>query len=523
MTVDSSGPGAASGQPDPLPPAIHPQDPRYDDLALRRRNERFTHRPDYFRVVRTTDQAVAAVAHAVRSGQRIGIRSGGHSMENSVGEQPGGVIIDMAAMNGIYYDSSHHAFVVEAGATLGAVFRQLYVNWGVTVPGGWGHTVCVGGHVQGGGYGVQSRRLGSIVDYLDAVEVVTVDGTGTARATRASRDPADPNHDLWWAHTGGGGGNFGVVTRYWLRSPAATGNDPTTVLPRPPASLLTGIMTWSWQEMNRDSFHRLMRNYSAWHERNSAPGSPCAGLAARLTVSCRQEKDGPGDIVVVAISEAGEPGSRDLLKAFFAAVGDGVGGNMIIDGPKPWLYTMMPPVEDAESQRGAEHDRYKGKSGYLRRGFTADQVDTVYEYLGTPHPQLEHGALWLLSYGGQVNAVSPTATALVQRDSVLKAVYTATWLHAEDDEKNLDWIRRFYRDVYGDSGGVPVPGEVSDGAYINYPDADLADPRWNTSGVPWHHLYYKENYPRLQRVKARWDPADVFHHTLSIRPSTEAE
>jgi FAD/FMN-containing dehydrogenase len=53
---------------------------------------------------------------------------------------------------------------------------------------------------------------------------------------------------------------------------------------------------------------------------------------------------------------------------------------------------------------------------------------------------------------------------------------------------------------------------------INHPDVDLADPEWNTSGVPWHTLYYKDNYPRLQRIKSLWDPRNVFHHALSIRP-----
>ena len=53
---------------------------------------------------------------------------------------------------------------------------------------------------------------------------------------------------------------------------------------------------------------------------------------------------------------------------------------------------------------------------------------------------------------------------------------------------------------------------------INHADVDLADPEWNRSGVPWHTLYYKDNYPELQRVKRRWDPRNVFHHPLSIRP-----
>ena len=66
-------------------------------------------------------------------------------------------------------------------------------------------------------------------------------------------------------------------------------------------------------------------------------------------------------------------------------------------------------------------------------------------------------------------------------------------------------------------GGVPVPGEAYDGALINHPDIDRADPALNTSGIPWHILYYKANYPRLQQIKARWDPRDVFRHDLSIR------
>ncbi len=85
-----------------------------------------------------------------------------------------------------------------------------------------------------------------------------------------------------------------------------------------------------------------------------------------------------------------------------------------------------------------------------------------------------------------------------------------------DQDRNLAWVRALYRELFADGGGVPTPGDVTDGAFINHPDADLADPRWNTSGVPWHTLYYKDNYPRLQEVKARWDPRNVFRHALSI-------
>jgi aclacinomycin oxidase len=65
---------------------------------------------------------------------------------------------------------------------------------------------------------------------------------------------------------------------------------------------------------------------------------------------------------------------------------------------------------------------------------------------------------------------------------------------------------------------VPVPNDATDGCYINWPDSDLADPRWNKSEVSWSTLFYGANYPRLQRIKARWDPRGVFKHALSIQP-----
>ncbi|MGA9872925.1 MAG: BBE domain-containing protein, partial [Rhodococcus sp. (in: high G+C Gram-positive bacteria)] len=76
--------------------------------------------------------------------------------------------------------------------------------------------------------------------------------------------------------------------------------------------------------------------------------------------------------------------------------------------------------------------------------------------------------------------------------------------------------RNMYRDIYADTGGVPVPNDANAGAYINYPDSDLKDPAWNTSGVPWSTLYYGDHYSRLQEIKATWDPGNLFRHDLSI-------
>ncbi|GAB2701412.1 FAD-dependent oxidoreductase [Kitasatospora kifunensis] len=365
-------------------------------------------------------------------------------------------------------------------------------------------------------YGPLSRRYGSVVDHLYGVEVVVVDQDGSARVVVATREPDDPNHDLWWAHTGAGGGNFGVVTRYWLRSPDATGTDPAGLLPRAPRQLLECLVVWAWDEqMTERAFTTLLANFARWHECNSAPGSPAAGLYAVLEPAHRSA----GSFQLVVQIDAGLPGADALVTDFVSAVTAGTGATQLLNGRRtmPWLHPTTWPGNGEPGDMITR--RYKEKAGYLRRGFTATQLATIYQHL-TNSTGGSTGGMLFVGYGGQVNTVPPQATAVAQRDAVMKAVFHTTWADEQDDAANLAWIRDFYRDVYRDTGGVPVPGGVSDGSYINYPDVDLADPAWNTSGVPWQTLYYKGNYPRLQQIKARWDPRNVFHHALAIDSST---
>jgi hypothetical protein len=123
----------------------------------------------------------------------------------------------------------------------------------VTLPAGVSPNVGVGGHVVGGGFGFLCRQHGLAADHLYGVEVVVVDAMGAARSEVATREPSDPNRELWWAHTGRGGGNFGIVTRYWFRSPDATGNTPTRLLPTAPASVLTFKATWDWHAVDLEA------------------------------------------------------------------------------------------------------------------------------------------------------------------------------------------------------------------------------------------------------------------------------
>ena len=89
-----------------------------------------------------------------------------------------------------------------------------------------------------------------------------VDATGTARSVVASREPSDPNHDLWWGLSGAGGGNFGVVTRCWFRSPGAAGTDPASLLPKAPRPVTVFRASWSWDDIDQAAFARLTDNFS---------------------------------------------------------------------------------------------------------------------------------------------------------------------------------------------------------------------------------------------------------------------
>ncbi|QDY79922.1 FAD-binding oxidoreductase [Streptomyces qinzhouensis] len=496
-------------RPTPEAPRVTPGDPRYGHLAGRGAN-RFRGTPDEIRPVESTEQVVRCVQRAVRDGRRIAVRSGGHCFEDFVDHPGVRVVVDTSRMRSVEYDPGTHAFAVEPGATLEEVYRLLHLGWGVTVPGGYCPDVGIGGHVPGGAYGPLCRLHGLLSDHLYAVETVVVDRAGRARAVVAGREPGDPARDLWWAHTGGGGGTFGIATRYWFRSPGTTAaTPPERLLPVPPATALTFSARWHWSALDEAAFVRLADNYGRWAERNAAPGSPAAALYAELSLEHRNAGGGP---FLFGQVTADGPAAERLLSGLVTAVSEGTARPASITSRRiPWLTAAL----RGSGENAIGDLRIKVKSGYLRRRFTDRQLAAVHHHL-TRKDTAVYGSVALCTYGGRINTIAPDATAAAQRDSVLKLLYLAAWSDPADDAAHLDWIRALYRDVYADTGGVPAPGGDSDGAFINYADADLADPALNTSGIDWQTLYFKGNAAALRRVKARWDPLGVFRHALSV-------
>jgi FAD/FMN-containing dehydrogenase len=476
---------------------VGPEDPRYPTL-VRGFNRRWVGTPRHVEVCRTAEHVLQAVQRAVDAGLRITARGGGHCYEDFVSGNHGGVIIDLTPISGVYRDESRRAYCIEGGATLWNVYTQLYKRYGVTIPAGSCYSVGAGGHITGGGYGLLSRLRGLTVDHLDAVELVHVDVDGRAHLRTVSRDSPDPDDRLLlWAHLGGGGGNFGVVTKFWFSDPPAAPGD---------AHLLT--LAWDWKKLDQAGFATLVRNYGDFFAANSSVGSPFSGLFALLHLSQRVA----GQIGLTAQYVGDQP---KLLLEFAQAISDRLppaGPQTVPLGyhglPRPttqvqtmpWLFATQTLDGSGPNQRG------KYKSAYMVKPFPDAQINAIWEALTAPAHPNPQALLQVDSYGCQVNAVPSGASAVPQRSSIMKLQYQTYWADPAQDDANLDWIRGFYDSMYGPAG--PVPDGTMDGCYVNYPDVDLPD---------WQQLYYQADYPELQRAKARWDPRNTFNHRQSIQ------
>ncbi|GGR40681.1 FAD-binding oxidoreductase [Streptomyces roseolus] len=509
------------------PVRVTPADAQYGEL-VHGMNRRYVGNPEAVQIVDDVSQVAGVVQAAVTAGKRLTVRSGGHCLEDWVFNPEVQVVLDLSLLDKVYYDSGRRAFAVETGAQLLDVYALLYQVYGVTVPGGICHSVAAGGHVSGGGWGLLCRQLGLIIDYLCAVEVVVVGADGRVRTVVATNDPNDPHRELWWAHAGGGGGNFGVVTRYWFRTPGATGTDPRKLLPKPPREVYLVAQAWPWESMTEAKVSRLAQNYARWFTAHSAPGAPELALASFLVLTHRSA----GQIAMVTQVDATVPDARRLLDDYRAAIGEGVdvpteavtrpfaefGPMAAYAEPRrlPWLEaTRYLALTNTNLTDPTYRQEYK--SSYMRAAFPDRQLAALYKHLTRTDVTLPGASITLSSYGGEVNRPAPSATGYPHRESFFKMMWMSLWNDPAEDAAYIAWNRQCYAEVYADTGGVPVPNAVTDGCYVNYPDNDLNDPAYNTSSAPWYKLYYKDNYPRLQQVKKKYDPTDFFRHAQSVR------
>ncbi|MEY9964905.1 hypothetical protein ABIA33_002947 [Streptacidiphilus sp. MAP12-16] len=505
---------------DSVPPAfgpvtVSPSDPRFPQLVTAF-NRRWVGSPGSVQLVGTTSQVLAAVAAAAQAGQRISVRGGGHCYANFVYNSSVQTVIDLSLMNKVYFDITRNAFAVEGGARLGDVYEALFRGYGVTLPGGHCPSVGVGGHVTGGGHGLLSRKFGMITDFISAVEIVVVDAYKNASVVIAERNGV--NSDLWWAISGGGGGNFGVITKYWFRSPSATGANPGQLLPNPPSNVFIANVVVPWSSLSQTQFTNLVGNLGTFFQNNSSPSSPYAALSSVLTIPHVSS----GSLSWITQVDATVPNAAQLIATYHSALTANTGISAAVPYRTiPWMAaeetinTATPLIETNATFRNAV------KSAYLIKGFTPAQIASIYTNMtrsdySNPLPALlQLGAM----AGGMINSVAQSATPIAYRNSALLAFFNVYWTDPSGDAANIGWLRDLYGQIFASTGGVPVPNDAYQGCTINLPDPDTADPTINTSGVSWQTLYYGSNFPRLQQVKAKWDPTNFFQHPMSITAS----
>ena len=511
---------------------VSPQDPRFSILK-RGNNRRWpaseAETVSRIEVCHNADDAAETLQKLVRAGLRPTIRSGGHCYEDFVCNNPGGILMDLSLLTDSDATGSGHTYKIGTGTRLGDAYTRLYKEYGVTFPGGSCYGVGAGGHISGGGYGVLSRLHGLTVDWLSAVDILTVDASGnvTKRRVDSTNDP-----DLFRACRGAGGNNFGVILAYYF--------DKMPVAPREVANV---SMSFPWEDMTPERFEAIITTYGHYMEtRGKDPDT--WGLFTFLGLSHRSSghigisaqfcnPDGTCDDLTVLnefvdlfqpckplAAEVKPMDSRHTAKS---------GGNRILTKPDG---TPLPCSGPHNMNRASWYDatvrggfgggvRAKYKSSYMKRGFTRDEARIIYKHLTREIPGVElSGILAADSYGGAVNRPGlAEATSIPQRASVLKLQFQTYWQDPKDDAARLEWMKDFYRDLYSGPDadpqhkGTPYYNQQYEGCYINYPDVDMLEYSF------WPQLYYGDGdlYPFLQKVKRRYDPNNIFHHSMSVR------
>lgn len=509
------------------------QDPRYASL-YRGRNARFPARPSdsvsRIEICENALDAAGALQRVVNAGLRPTIRSGGHCYEDFVVNNPDGAILDLSLLN---HTSSAPGgkppYQVGPGAVLGAVYLELYKKYNLTIPGGSCYSVASGGHLSGGGYGLLTRLQGLSVDWITAVDILTVEANG-----KVVNRHIDKSHDadLFRAVRGAGASSFGVITNFYFEE-----------LPPAPQNLSAAGMSFAWDTMTEDKFIHIAQTYGAYFETrgqepdtwplftflelsHKAPGHRI-GVTAAI-----HDMDGRNDLQIATefldlFLKCGEADS--LPDPDISAHHLQFQNQRTPQEPSPCiagkhLFSTRPWIDATIATGGgigtSAMVRAKYKSCYMKRNFTKEELRRMYKHLTRDLDGMNPGGVISVdSYGGAANKISMAGvTSVPQRSSIMKLQFQMYWQNPEEDEARLKYYDEMYTDIYSANvdakyGGTPFHNDLYEGCYINYPDADMVKYPF------WPELYYGTGglYPFLQRVKKKYDPNNIFHHSMAVR------
>ena len=435
---------------------VAPSDSEYE-LARLANNAACDARPAFIAKTGTAEDVAAVVRWARETGQTLAIRSGGHSVAgHSTGD--GVIVIDLAALDGIEFDDAAATAWVGPGVRAAAFTKAAYERGGAVSFGDTG-TVGLGGLIPGGGIGWLVRKYGLTIDSLLAAELVTADGE--LRTVSADRDP-----DLFWA-VRGGGGNFGVVTRYRLAlNPIGEVLHGTLLMPAT-ADIVRGVLELGHAAPDDLT---LMPYVMAIPPMDEVPASEHGRLGLWV------------DTLWAGPPDAG----RDVLAALREV------GPILMDDVAAKPYPQVYPEPSGN------------RSAWTSSSIFLDDVDAnVFETVRDKLAKAPTGANLAIFrvLGGAAGRVASDATAYGWRDRRflvwLIADYAATEARAAYDA----WVSDFRSALAGRGSG----------AFVSFMGAD--DPESVAACYP------PDTLARLREIKRHWDPNNLFRHNHDIAPA----
>ena len=439
---------------------VGPGDPGYD-AARAVYNAMIDKHPAL--IARCVDVAdvIAAVNFAREHGLTLAVRGGGHSGPG-LGTCDDGLVIDLSRMKGVRVDPAARTARVAGGCTWGEVDHATHA-FGLATPSGFISTTGVGGLTLGGGTGYLSRAYGLTIDNLLGVDMVLADGQFVTAN-------ADQNSDLFWAARGGGG-NFGVVTAFLFKL-------------HPISTVYGGPMLWPIErapellKVWRDFILSAPEDINGWFAFITVPPIPAFPAELHLTKACAIVWCYTGPLA--RAEERFRP-----IRAF---------GPPAVDhaGPIPW----------PELQSIFDGLYPPGLQWYWKADFVTDLSDKAVELhtkYGAQLPTM-HSTMHLYPINGAAHRPGKGDTAFSFRDANFVEVIVGVDPDPANDQRMIAWARDYWTALHPYSAG---------GAYVNM----IMD-----EGEDQVKAAYRENYARLAQIKARYDPANLFHVNQNIKP-----
>jgi FAD/FMN-containing dehydrogenase len=439
---------------------IGPGDAAYDDVRALF-NAMIDKRPALIARCTGTDDVAALIAFARAHDLRLAIRCGGHN-GGGLGSVDDGVVADLSPLKAISVDPDTRTVRVGGGCLWGEVDAATQEH-GLAVPSGIISTTGVAGLTVGGGHGYLTRRHGLTIDNLLSAQVVLADG----RIVIAS---AEENPDLFWAIRGGGG-NFGVVTEFTFRA-------------QPVTTIVGGPTFWALEDTDellaayREWLPSAPRNVTGFFNFHTVPPAEPFPEEIHLRKVCG---------IVWCVDASDEEAEKAMAPMLGVA--------------EPLMHGVgRMPLKDLNSAFDGLYG--PGDQWYWRADFVREIPDAAIERnreWNDKMPSWKSGS-HIYPIDGAAHDVPVEDTAFAYRDAVWSQVIIGVDPDPASASALRDWAIGYWEALHPYSAG---------GAYVNF----MMD-----EGQARVKATYGPNYARLAKIKATYDPDNVFRVNQNIAP-----